>query len=56
MVLQMDDEPGLFVCRTPDRGRISCQYIDDTSEYSGQWDRILNIECGCCRKPVMLRQ
>ena len=47
MVLQMDDEPGLLSVVLRASGRISCQYIDDTSEYSGQWNRILNIECGC---------
>ena len=39
MVIQLDDEPGL----------LSCQYPDDSSEYSGQRNCFTDTERGCVK-------
>ena len=44
-MIQMDDETGLIGC-TAYRGRLSCQYPDDPSEYSDQRHRISDAQCG----------
>ena len=49
MVDQLDDEPGLLSVVLSDRGRLSCQYPDDSSEYSGQRNCFTDTECGCVK-------